>query len=133
MKRFLLLILALSGCLIMSAQSGKEIRTMQIVSKETWNNTDSKNKFLEMVEKFDKEGNLTEEIKYNPDRSIKKHTRWTYNANNDKLTETELDAAGKIESKTEYEYDGRLRTSRKEYNEKGKLVSWKVYKYEYEK
>lgn len=133
MKRFLLLILALSGSLIMSAQSGKEIRTMQITSKETWNNTDSKNKFLEMVEKFDKEGNLIEEIKYNPDRSIKKHTKWTYNVNNDKLTETEFDADGKIESKTEYEYDGKLRTSKKDYNEKGKLVSWKVYKYVYEK
>lgn len=123
----------LSGCIILSAQSEKLIREMQIVSKETWNYTDSKSKFRETLEKFDKEGNLIEEIKYNPDRSIKKHTKWTYNENNDKLTETEYDDKGQVISKKEYGYEGRLRTSRKEYNEKGKLESWKIYIFEYAK
>jgi antitoxin component YwqK of YwqJK toxin-antitoxin module len=117
----------------MSAQSGKEIKAMQIVSKETWNYTDDKSKFLETLEKFDKEGNLVEEIEYNPDRSIKKHTKWTYNGNNDKLTETEFDEKGRVISKTEYKYEGSLRTSRKKYDEKGKLISWKIYKFEFAK
>jgi antitoxin component YwqK of YwqJK toxin-antitoxin module len=123
----------LAGCLIINAQSGKEIKKLQITTKETWNNTDSKSKFLETVEKFDEEGNLIEEIKYNPGKSIRKQTKWTYNENNDKLTETEYDSSGKVTSKKEYTYEGSLRTSRKEYDEKGKLVSWEIYKFEYAK
>lgn len=133
MKRILFSIIILSGCLMLSAQSEREIKAMQIVEKETWNYTDSKSKFLETLEKFDKEGNLIEEIKYNPDRGIKKHTKWTYNNNNDKLTETEFDDSGKIISRKEYEYEGSLRTSRKEYDEKGRLKSWKIYKFEFAK
>jgi len=133
MKKVLFLIWILSGCFIINAQSGKEIKAMQIITKETWSHTDSKSKFLETIEKFDKEGNLIEEIEYNSYRSIKKHTKWTYNANNDKLTETELDEKGRVISKTEYKYEGRLRTSRKKYNEKGKLISWKIYKFEFSK
>ena len=133
MKKVLFLIWILSGCFIINAQSGKEIKAMQIITKETWNHTDSKSKFLETIEKFDKEGNLIEEIEYNSDRSIKKHTKWTYNANNDKLTETEFDEKGRVISKTEYKYEGSLRTSRKKYDEKEKLISWKIYKFEFAK
>lgn len=133
MKRILFSVIILSGCLMLSAQSEREIKAMQIVEKETWNYTDSKSKFLETLEKFDKEGNLIEEIKYNPDRSIKKHTKYTYNNNNDKLTEIEYDDSGKIISRKEYEYEGSLRTSRKEYDEKGRLKSWKIYKFEFAK
>jgi antitoxin component YwqK of YwqJK toxin-antitoxin module len=133
MKKLSLLILILAGCMIINAQSGKEIKKMQIITKETWNNTDSKSKFLETVEKFDEEGNLIEEIKYNPGKSIRKQTKWTYNENNDKLTETEYDSSGKVTSRKEYTYEGSLRTSRKEYDEKGKLVSWEIYKFEYAK
>jgi antitoxin component YwqK of YwqJK toxin-antitoxin module len=133
MKKILFFILILSGCLILSAQSEKEIKSLQIVKKETWNYTDSKSKFLETLEKFDKEGNLIEEIKYNPDRSIKKHTKYTYNNNNDKLTEIEYDDTGKIISRKEYEYEDSLRTSKKEYDEKGRLKSWKIYKFEFAK
>jgi antitoxin component YwqK of YwqJK toxin-antitoxin module len=133
MKKVLLLILIVSGCLKIAAQSQKEVKALQIVTKETWNHSDSKSKFLETVEKFDKEGNLIEEIKYNSDRGIKKNTRWTYNGNNDKLTETEYDETGKVISRKEYTYEGSLRTSRKEYDEKGKLVSWKIYKFEFAK
>jgi antitoxin component YwqK of YwqJK toxin-antitoxin module len=133
MKKLFLLIMILAGCLIINAQSGKEIKKLQITTKETWNNTDSKSKFLETVEKFDEEGNLIEEIKYNPGKSIRKQTKWTYNENNDKLTETEYDSSGKVTSRKEYTYEGSLRTSRKEYDEKGKLVSWDIYKFEYTK
>jgi antitoxin component YwqK of YwqJK toxin-antitoxin module len=133
MKKLFLLIMILAGCLIINAQSGKEIKKLQITTKETWNNTDSKSKFLETVEKFDEEGNLLEEIKYNPGKSIRKQTKWTYNENNDKLTETEYDSSGKVTSRKEYTYEGSLRTSRKEYDEKGKLVSWEIYKFEYTK
>lgn len=133
MKKVLFLVLILSGCCIISAQSGKEIKTLQIVTKETWNYTDEKSKFLETIEKFDQEGNLIEEREYNPDRSIKKHTKWTYNGNNDKLTETEFDEKGRVIAKTEYKYEGSLRTSRKKYDEKGKLISWKIYKFEFTK
>ena len=133
MKSLLFSVLILSGCLIVSAQSEKKVKAMQIVTKETWNQTDSKSKFLETVEKFDEEGNLIEEIKYNPGKSIRKQTKWTYNENNDKLTETEYDSSGKVTSRKEYTYEGSLRTSRKEYDEKGKLVSWEIYKFEYAK
>lgn len=133
MRKVLFLILIVSGSINIAAQSGKEIKAMQIVTKETWNHTNSKSKFLETVEKFDKEGNLIEEIKYNSEEDIKKHTRWTYNENNDKLTETEYDEAGKVISRKEYTYEDSLRTSKKEYNEKGKLVSWKIYKFEFAK
>lgn len=115
------------------SQSGKEVKAKQIITKETWDYTNSKSKFLETVEKFDKEGNLIEEIKYNPDRSIRKHTKWTYTENNDKLSETEYDEKGQVISRKEYEYEGSLRISRKEYDEKGKLISWKIYKFEYAK
>lgn len=133
MRKVLFLILIVTGGYNIAAQSGKEVKAMQIVTKETWNHTNSKSKFLETVEKFDKEGNLIEEIKYNSEEDVKKHTRWTYNENNDKLTETEYDEAGKVISRKEYTYEGSLRTSKKEYNEKGKLVSWKIYKFEFAK
>jgi len=133
MKRILFSIFILSGCLVLSAQSERKVRATQIVKKETWNHTDNKSNYLDGIDRFDKEGNLIEEIKYHSDGSIKEHFRYTFNENNDILTETEYDDSGKVISKTENVYDGLLKISKKEYNEKGKLVSWKVYKYEYAK
>ncbi len=129
MKKIIFMCLFLPLVIPLFSQSEKTIKSMGITAKETWVNIDTKNKYLELLEKFDSEGNLVEEIKYNTDKSIKKHTKWTYNENNDKLTEIEYDSSNKVISKIEYTYDGKLRVSRKEYNEKGKLISWKTYKY----
>ncbi len=111
-------------------QSEKTLKSLGVSNKETWRHTGTNTKYLESLEKFDDNGNLVEEIEYESDKSIKKHTLWTYNSNNDKTTETELDASGKTVSKTVYEYNGKLRTSKKVYNEKGKLISWKSYNYD---
>lgn len=121
-------LLLLTGTFIYG-QSDKTIKSLGIVTKETVRHTDTKNSYTESVEKFDENGNLIEEIEYSQDKTIKKHRQWTYNENNDKTSELELDANGKIISKIIYEYDGKLKISKKEYNEKGKLISWKSYSY----
>ncbi|MBN2214061.1 MAG: hypothetical protein JW723_07445 [Bacteroidales bacterium] len=133
MKKFLLSLLVLSVCLFVSAQSERKVRATEIVAKEIWNHTNSKSIFLEGIDRFDEEGNLIEEIKYNPDGSIRKHFKYTFNENNDILTEIEYDASGRVIYKTEHVYEGLLKISKKEFNEKGKLVSSKVYKYKFSK
>lgn len=133
MKKFIFVIFLLALVTSVFSQSEKTLRTLGVTTKETWVNSNSKTKYLETLEKFDKEGNLIEEIKYTLEKSIRKHSKWTYNENSDKLTETIYDGSNKIISRIEYTYDGKLRASRKEYNEKGKLISWKTYMYEFTK
>lgn len=129
-KRIITGFLFLSFCLIVSAQSDEEKSLNGVISRETWENADGKTKYISSVEKYDVNGNVIEEVKYEKDKSIKKKIVSTYNSDNNKLTETEFDKDGKLVQKFVYEYDGKFRVSRKEYNEKDKLVSWKTYTYE---
>jgi hypothetical protein len=130
MKKYSILLFLVFSCFVLKAQSEKEIKTLGIKTKNVWVNLNEKSKYLESTEKYDSNGNVLEEIKYEKDKSIKKHVIWTYNSNNDKLTETHLDASGNTIKKIVYEYNGSLRIMKKEYNEKNKLVSWKTYTYE---
>ena len=112
------------------AQSSKQVREQGIQSTTTFLVDKSGNKTKDETEVFDKEGNTIELIEYNPDGTIKKHFKYTYNQNNDKLSETQLDPKGKLVKEIKYEYNGKLRTSRKEYDEKSRLTEWKSYEYQ---
>src|SRR4030043_1371343 len=129
MKKLFISILILSGCFLISAQSDEERKVSGIISRESWENADGKTRYLSSVEKYDANGNKTEEIKYEKDKSIKKRIVCTFNSNNDKISETEFDASGKQVQKILYEYNGNLRITKKEYDAKNKLVSWKTYEY----
>ncbi|NJK86362.1 MAG: hypothetical protein HC906_10730 [Bacteroidales bacterium] len=130
MKKVIVSCMLLVLGLVAFSQSASKIKSNSIQSKNIWVNKSATDKYLESTEKYDVNGNLLEEIKYEEDKTIKSHKVWTYNANNDKLTETELDKDGNILKKTVYEYNGVLKISKKEYNEKNKLVEWKTYTYE---
>lgn len=120
-------------CINAKSQSKKEIKDLGIISIKTVSHINEKSSYIEKIEKYDAEGNLIEEIKYYPDKSIKSHVCWTYNKNNNKFTEIHYDKNDKIIKKTEYQYNEGLRTSKKEYDEKGKLTEWKTYEYTLEK
>lgn len=130
MKKHIILIVAFFICCTLHGQSEERVKETGIKTKNTWTRVSSSVKYLAMVEKFDSKGNLIEEIDYTKDKQIKTHFVWTYNSNNDKLTETELDASGNVKKKVIYEYNGLLKISKKEYDSKNKLVSWKEYTYE---
>ena len=109
---------------------------------------------------FDKSGNVTSEIKYNSDGSIRKKTIFkydeegnkieeaeyngsgklvskvvnAYNAKGDKTTEIEYDANNVLLKKSTYVYDSRnLKTEKKIYNGGNVLIKTHTYSYEVNK
>ena len=89
-----------------------------------------KSNLIEAEEKYDSKGNVTEEIEYK-DGKIDKHFVYEYDANNNKVKETELDPDGKLKKYSEFKYENGLRTEKNTYGPDKKLISKKTYTYTY--
>jgi len=84
---------------------------------------------IESVTKYDQTGNIIEEIEYKLGK-VDKHFLYKFDAANNKILETELDASGKKIKITEYKYTNNLRTEKTVYDGNNQVVSKKTYKYE---
>ena len=86
-------------------------------------------KFIDSETKYDAKGNVIEEIEYKAGK-IDRHVIYKYDENNNKISETELDAAGKKTKITEYKYNSEnLRIEKAVYDGNKILKSKKIYQY----
>lgn len=89
-----------------------------------------KSNYIDSEEKYDLNGNVTEEIQYK-DGKVDKHFLYEYDAGGNKIKETEIDASGKPKKISEYTYVNGLRTEKNTYDANRKLISKKKYTYTY--
>src|SRR4051794_37982953 len=100
---FLWIVLITVVCSSVDAQKKKEIKRLKIKSVKTMvtETVDGKEATrLDMLERFDGNGNKTEETSYNKDGSLKKKETAKYNKNNDKTEEVHYDEKGLVTKKT---------------------------------
>jgi hypothetical protein len=84
---------------------------------------------MESEIRYDKAGNIIEEIEYKLGK-VNKHVLYQYDGDNNKIRETEMDPTGKKIKVTEYKYIDGLRTEKIVFNGNNQVVSKKTYKYE---
>ena len=60
---------------------------------------------------------------------MSKHVKYQYDQDNNKIKETELDAAGKTTKTTEYKYEKGFRVEKVVYDSNKKIKSRKTYQY----
>lgn len=138
-------------------QGRKKAEKNNLKSETVWSQNDKGIKVKESFTRFDKEGNVTEEIEYDETGTkIIKHNTYTYNSDNDVLEEKQLNpsgklvktikykynedekviqedhitAAGKIEKVIKYKYNNKLKTEKAIYDAAGKVRKRKMYAYE---
>jgi hypothetical protein len=155
----LILLLLCFGGFQLSAQSKKEIRNAKVKSlTETITNFENGKEIVitDNIQKFDKNGNVIDEMKYDKAGKLESRIITKYNSEKDKLEETILDEKGKQIERITYKYDTEgdkkeeihygpnnelvvkmvynvnlkgLKTERKSFDAKGKLVQIKKYNY----
>jgi hypothetical protein len=84
---------------------------------------------VESVTRYDQYGNIIEEIEYKQGR-IDKHFTYKYDANHNKIQETEMDPDGKKIKVSVYTYIKGLRTEKVVYDGNNHILSRKTYRYE---
>jgi hypothetical protein len=79
---------------------------------------------------YDIEDNKIKEIELNTSGKTLKITEFTYDGNKQKIKETELNASGKIDKIVEYKYSGDLKSERIVKDGNNKIKSKKIYQYQ---
>jgi len=79
---------------------------------------------------FDQNGNIIEEKEYKKGKLDRKLVN-EYNADKQKIRETEYDAKGNMVRMSEFKYTNKQKTEKLTYNPSGKLKSKKTYVYKY--
>jgi hypothetical protein len=77
---------------------------------------------------FDQQGNIVEEIVYREGR-IKKHFKYQYDQNGNKIREEEFDPYGKLKESTEYKFESGLRVEKIVYDPNHKVRLKRSYVY----
>ncbi len=77
---------------------------------------------------YDTHGNIVEEITYKQGK-IKKHFKYQYNDEDQKIREEEYEPTGKIKEHSEYKYENGLRVEKLIFDAQNKLKNRKVYQY----
>jgi hypothetical protein len=85
-------------------------------------------KYKDIEQYFDSRGNLVEDITYKQGK-IKKHFKYQYDSENNKIKEEEYDPSGRLIESSEYKYENGLRTEKYVYDPNKKLKSKKIYQY----
>lgn len=131
-KRSFFLILAIifmASAVNVSAQqttSDPQVKSL-IVYEEKFDKLVSK-QVKESETTYDVKGNILEDIQY-IEGKVDKHFKYQYDANNNKIKETEFDPSGNVAEYSEYKYDKNLRIEKTVYDPKGKIKLKKVYVY----
>ncbi len=123
---FLILIFLFSGLSVFSQNSAVKGR----ITHEEKVSKGLKNSLIDAEEKYDLKGNVIEEINYKDGKFDKKMV-YEYDANNNKIKETEFDASGKPQKYGEYKYESGLRKEKFVYDKDKKLIEKKTYTYTY--
>jgi hypothetical protein len=79
--------------------------------------------------RYDTTGNVIEEMKYTNGK-LDKHLVYKYDADNNRIMETELDANDNKVKVVVYKYSDGLKTEKITYNGNDQIISRKTYKYE---
>jgi hypothetical protein len=85
-------------------------------------------KYKDTEQYFDARGNLLEDITYKQGK-IKKHFKYQYDSDDNKIKEEEFDPSGRLIESSEYKYENGLRTEKYVYDANKKLKSKKIYQY----
>jgi len=132
MKNILMLMLLIVFPALVFCQANKpsKIKTKKMTVTKYVYDKGAEKAFPELDIRYDANGNVIEEIEYDEGTFIM-HFKYEYDAANNKIKETELDAAGKVAKITTYKYDSTYRRTEKlVYDSKNKLKSKRIYKYE---
>lgn len=126
---FLLLILLLGLDAPVNAQqtaSGNKIKSI-IVYQEKHDMLVTR-KYKDIEQYYDSRGNILEDITYKQGK-IKKHFKYQYDSDNNKIREEEYDPSGRLIESSEYKFENGLRTEKTVYDSNKKIKSKKIYQY----
>ncbi len=143
---------------VVFGQAKKEIKKLGVKTQTTSQKKNDGSELKDSFERYDKKGNVTEEIVYNSEGLIKEKKQTKYNEENNKTEVLTFDQNQKLKSKevikynnlgekTEewlygkdnllktkavFKYDSRgLKKEKKVFDPAGKLLQHKVYQYEF--
>lgn len=125
----LLIMLAVSLNTALDAQqksTDKKIKSI-VVYQERYDMLVTR-KYKDTEQYFDARGNLLEDITYKQGK-IRKHFKYQYDSDDNKIREEEYDPSGRLVESSEYKYENGLRTEKYVYDSNKKLKSKKVYQY----
>lgn len=134
MKKLLFVCLCFMISLGSYCQSSKKVASLGIKTRTEWAYIYRGNKEIEYKEsfkKFDNNGNIIEIYEWDEKGTTTLHQSFTFNENDDVLTETTYGPDGKIVQTDKYSYTGKLKTVRETYDGKSKKISKKIYHYEF--
>ena len=98
-----------------------------VVMEEKYDGPETKI-YKESETNYDINGNIIEEIEFK-DGNFVSHFIYEYDADNNKIKESELDKSGSVIKVSVYKYENGLRVEKSVYDGKGKLKSKKKYNY----
>lgn len=128
-RTLLLIILALGISSALAAQKdskGRQVKSI-LVYQEKYDMLVSR-KYKETEQNFDQHGNILEDITYKQGK-IKKHFKYQYDTDNNKIREEEYDPSGRLIEFSEYKYENGMRIEKNVYDANKKLKSRKTYQY----
>ncbi len=128
-KVFLFLLIAAFATLTGLSQANKttgKVKSLVITAEKS--DQLIKKAFKESETYYDQAGNITEEITYKEGK-IKKHFKYQYDSDNNKIKEEQLDASGRIIESSEYKFENGLRVEKIVYDAGKRIKSKKVYTY----
>jgi len=121
--------LAISACISLDGQQiskDKKVKSI-IVYQEKYDMLVTR-KYKDSEQYFDLKGNLIEDIAYKQGK-VKKHFKYQYDSENNKIREEELDPSGRTTEVSEYKYENGLRTEKIVYDSNKKIKSKRTYQY----
>jgi hypothetical protein len=128
-KTVLFIILVLGGNLSAVCQkSGSKDKIKSIIVVEEKSDLLIKKKLKDSETYFDSRGNVLEEINYKQGK-VKKHFKYQYDSDGNKVKEEEFDPSGRLIESSEYKFDKGLRIEKIVYDSNKKIKSKKTYTY----
>ncbi|MFH1320177.1 MAG: hypothetical protein ABII90_05920 [Bacteroidota bacterium] len=135
LRYFFLLFIFLVCANCCYAQSKKNIKKNQVISKTEWKyiyDKGNETKYKSAYIMYDKQGNILEEITYNPDGTIIQKDAFKYNSDDDKTVEVRYNSDGSIQRKRIYKnYENGFWTERLTYDAKGNIIEKIKREYKY--
>lgn len=132
MKKFFLSAALAMLFITISAQTPKEARDLNLKTKTTWV-TEKKGKkeisYKKFELRFDKDGNLIQEVEFNPKGDIIKNISYQYDGKN-KVREIHFDREGKIVKRIEYVFSKKILSEIQQYNSNNELQKREQFIYE---
>jgi hypothetical protein len=126
----IILILFLSAIAVSATgqKPDKKEKIKSIIVLEEKHDMLVKKQFKESETYFDIRGNIIEEITYKQGK-VKKHFKYEYDSDDNKIKEEKLDHSGRLLEYSEYKIENGLRVEKTVYDSNKKVKSRKIYQY----